>query len=195
MPPPPPPRSSFQRPPAFANVPRHRLVHTMRQVGDDDRFYNNNNRPEEQVTAEFYKQLADRCWPDRVALSIVYHTNESSITQSLDIATMGELYRARCGNLAWILKDNWQETLLNELLREYLAFTGWDAIRYEGHWNYDRKRRWNCRASTSHLYMCGTSGWWNPERQYCSANSIAVHKSCGPTSPSSLDTGPQSGFK
>jgi protein transport protein SEC24 len=83
---------------------------------------------DEQATADFYKTLADRCHQHRVALSVVFHTDDSSITRSLDVATMGELCRATCGNLVWILKDDWKNTLRTELLREALAFTGWDAV-------------------------------------------------------------------
>lgn len=84
--------------------------------------------PAEEKAATFYKELGSRCAKTRVSLSVAL-LGENAGGRSLEIATMSELCRVSCGNLMWIPHTpDWNDTLREELLREALSFTGWDAV-------------------------------------------------------------------
>ncbi|CAB9529978.1 transport protein SEC24 [Seminavis robusta] len=86
---------------------------------------------QDDKAAAFYRQLQATCAKSRAVLDIIITSNPQHVAhQCLDLSTQGEICRATCGKLTWIVAPGmaWKEPLVEELRRPLLCFQGWDAV-------------------------------------------------------------------
>jgi protein transport protein SEC24 len=76
----------------------------------------------------FYKNLATKCVKDSIALDVIIHNRAGSLHRGLELATLGELCKVTGGKLSWITCEDWQQALFEELSRQALSYSGWDAV-------------------------------------------------------------------
>jgi hypothetical protein len=98
------------------------------QLRDNKKQLSGNDDEMDEAATTFYKNLAQKCAKNRVALDIMLHTLPRPVA-FLDLATLGHVCRVTCGKLKWIkTSGDWKQQFQQELLRPVLSFHGTDAI-------------------------------------------------------------------
>ena len=80
------------------------------------------------MSSKFYKELAQSCAKNRVAMDVVVLTDPSVPQAFLDLATLSDVCRTTNGRLIWISAEKRQEIFRQELLRQLVIHSGWDAV-------------------------------------------------------------------
>ena len=124
---------SWRRPNYGVGMLPHRLGNQKLQ-DDDTKCYtplqliSHHLKPEEEAASSFYKALGTTCVKSSVSLDVIVHNRTGDSQRGIDIATLSELCNVTGGKLTWITCVDWQQSLKEELSRQVLSYSGWDAV-------------------------------------------------------------------